>query len=60
MPPNFIIFFIGKGFSLEYYGIISPPKNEALKNVTVTIKLPMSRKVVVNVMDLAISGRCEA
>ena len=59
MPPNLIIFFIGKGFSLEYYGIISPPKYEALKTDPIPIKLPMSRKVVVNVIELAISGRCK-
>ena len=58
---NLIIFFIGKGFSLEYYGIISPPKNEELKPVTIPIKLPMNRKVVVNVTELVIPGdECRA
>ena len=57
---NLIIFFIGKGFSLQNYGIKSPPKNEELKPVTFPIKLKMNRKVVVNVIKLVIPGKCIA
>ena len=59
----YLIFsFIGerlKGVSLEYYGIISPPKNETGKT-TYSIELHGNREVAVNVVQLLIDDEnCE-
>ena len=58
---SIIISFIGdnsKGFSLEYYGIVSPPINDTYKN-TLSIVLPKNRTVLVNVVELEIFGLCD-
>lgn len=56
-PLSIIISLIGdnhnKGFSLEYYGIISQPKTKAIE--THEIALPDTRTVVVNVNVLEIA-----
>ena len=50
--------FIGnnpKGFSLEYYGIISQPKETGFDSEDHVINLPENRNVVVNVNALEIA-----
>ena len=47
-----------KGFSLEYYGIISEPKTETALDHK--IELPVNRSVVVNVnaLEIAVDPEC--